>query len=350
MGGELMKKFGNWEIVKSLEEGGQAHIFLAKNMEGKKVVVKRLKNIKRIGRFKKEIEILSSLESESFPKILEINTDDEKPYFVMDYYPDGCVTKKHIAKWPVNTKVWFFLELVNVIRLAHENGIIHRDLKPENILLKDGITPVVSDFGLSYIDEETGERQTMTEEVVGSRNYLSPELEDGRSDAIGVHNDIYSLGKIAYWLFSDGKIYSREKHREREFNLANQIHEHWIHLFNDFLDKATANQYQLRYSDCGELLTEFEKINQSILKDTRYLNFTIEQPCVFCKRGHYKIEVNALDPDKHHGFDNFGLGRRIGMSAWLIMVCDTCGNIQAFRKDKAENWAWGEELIKGFND
>ena len=343
-------KYGDWEIVRSLGEGGQAHIFLVKNSEGKMAVLKRLKNLKRIDRFSKEIKTLSALNSPFFPKVLEIDENADKPYFVMEFFPDGCLNADKISRWPLTTKTWFYMRLVNAIHLAHENGIIHRDLKPENILLETDVNPVVSDFGLSYIDDETGERQTMTDEVVGSRYYLAPELEDGRTDAVGVHNDIYSLGKIAYWLFSDGKIYSREKHREKEFNLANLIHEHWVHLFNDFLDRATANQYKLRHSNCEELLNEFEMINQSILKDIRYLNLTIEQPCVFCKRGHYKVKVNALDPNEPHGFDNFGLGRRVGMSRWLIMVCDTCGNVQAFRKDQADKWAWGEELIKGFND
>jgi serine/threonine protein kinase len=58
--------------------------------------------------------------------------------------------------------------------------IIHRDLKPANILLRSsGGPPVVADFGLCYIED--GERHTLTEEAIGPRLFIAPELEDGRT-------------------------------------------------------------------------------------------------------------------------------------------------------------------------
>jgi hypothetical protein len=54
-------KYGKWEIVRSLSEGGQAHTFLVKNFEDSRdnalYVLKRLKNRERLDRFKREIEL-----------------------------------------------------------------------------------------------------------------------------------------------------------------------------------------------------------------------------------------------------------------------------------------------------
>lgn len=53
-----------WEVVESLPEGGQAHTFLVKDVKGSGdslYVLKRLKNLDRIERVKKEIEAVRSL-------------------------------------------------------------------------------------------------------------------------------------------------------------------------------------------------------------------------------------------------------------------------------------------------
>lgn len=39
---------------------------------------------------------------------------------------------------------------------------------------------------------------TLTDEPVGSRYYISPELIDGKIDEIKKSIDVYSLGKILY--------------------------------------------------------------------------------------------------------------------------------------------------------
>jgi serine/threonine protein kinase len=55
---------------------------------------------------------------------------------------------------------------------------------------------------------------------VGARCYMAPELEDGINLEVGTEADVYSLGKILYWLFSGGKIFSREKHRIPQYDLT----------------------------------------------------------------------------------------------------------------------------------
>ena len=55
---------GRWEILGSLREGGQAHTFLVRDKRGEgetQYVLKRLKNLNRIDRFKNEIEAIRNL-------------------------------------------------------------------------------------------------------------------------------------------------------------------------------------------------------------------------------------------------------------------------------------------------
>lgn len=104
----------------------------------------------------------------------------------------------------------------------HKAGIVHRDLKPENILMFSG-TPKISDFGICLVANEN--RLTSTSEAVGPRFYMAPELEDGKNLDVSPSADVYSLGKILYFIFSKGKIFSREKYNQPKFN--------WVRLFCD---------------------------------------------------------------------------------------------------------------------
>lgn len=339
--GEIMSNtYGKWKIEKSLGEGGQAHIFLAKNDEGDFGVIKRLKNINRKNRFITEIESIKDDPNGYYPKILNININSDKPYFVMEYFPKGGLSERHIKDWNLHKKCEFFVNILHAVSYAHSKNVIHRDLKPENILVDENDLPKVSDFGICFIND-FGERQTLSVEAVGSFRYMAPELESGKSDLIGPYTDVYALGKIAYWLFSNGKMYNREIHRDDEFNLTNMIDEKWTYYLNDFIDKATAKVYSNRIQNCSSLLEEFDKVKKAIHNNLRYLDFNVEQECAFCGVGYYDTVVDSLEPNGINvtAVKNFGY-IPIGNSKWLIMVCNTCGNVQTFRKDKCKNWLW----------
>ena len=190
----MARKYGDWEIQESIGEGGQAHIYFAKKSNGDVGVIKRLKNIKRKERFVKEVECIKEDPKGFFPKILDINLDAEKPYFVMEYFPNGSLSEVVVASWDLEQKVKFFMSLMLAVGYANLQGVIHRDLKPDNILLDDKLRPKVSDFGICFLDE-SGNRETLTEEAAGSFRFMAPELEDGRSDLIGPQSDVYSVGK-----------------------------------------------------------------------------------------------------------------------------------------------------------
>jgi len=98
--------------------------------------------------------------------------------------------------------------------------VVHRDIKPENILSTFETTPVVGDFGICFVDDD--EHLTITEEVMGARFYCAPELRDGRLQP-GIPPqaaDVYSLGKLLYWMLSYGRIFDREDHRKDEYLLG----------------------------------------------------------------------------------------------------------------------------------
>ena len=213
------KTIAGYEIIETIGEGGQAHIFKVK--KGDSIyVAKRLKNPKRIARFEQEIKSVEKLDHKNIIKILESDVEAERAYFIMPYLENGNLNNLDFSNWTLPERLEYFKTICEAISFTHSQNIIHRDLKPENILLDSDNQPIVSDYGICFVKFSEETRATDTSEAVGPRFYMAPELEDGKVDDIKERADVYSLGKILYWLLSDKKMFSREKHRTSQFDLS----------------------------------------------------------------------------------------------------------------------------------
>ena len=81
------------------------------------------------------------------------------------------------------------------MHFAHRSGVVHRDLKPRNILLDESGRPFVVDFGLAK-SLEASQEVTMTEQLVGTPAYMSP--EQAAHEPAGPASDVFSLGATLY--------------------------------------------------------------------------------------------------------------------------------------------------------
>jgi serine/threonine protein kinase len=71
----------------------------------------------------------------------------------------------------------------------------------------------VSDFGICLIADRPT-RHTETGEVVGPVVFMAPELEGGGQLDVTVDADIYSLGKVIYYMLTGGVRLPRENLEE----------------------------------------------------------------------------------------------------------------------------------------
>lgn len=338
------KTYGDrWKVVESLPEGGQAHAFLVTDIRGEGetlYVLKRLKNIKRIDRFKREIEAVRNLSHENIVRLIDFDLEAERPYLVTEYCSGGSLLQAEPFwhKSPIKA-LEIFQQICNGVAYAHSQDVIHRDLKPGNIFLRSTTGPaVVGDFGICYLEED-GTRLTLTEEAVGPRLFMAPELEDGRVRDISKRSDTYSLGKLLYWLLSGGKIFSREKHRELEWELKglDSTRRRWNNVYmehvNRLLDLMIVADPEER-RDVYQVLLISKDVARLVQKEFNPIGKGIQQPCYYCGYGHYMLRA-----DNDTDVRNFGF-RTIGAPDWRILVCDWCGHVQAFRVDMAQQKDW----------
>lgn len=264
MANKKNRKWGRWIATEpAFIESGQGRLYYvtdsSRELSGV-YVLKELKNPKRINRFNTELQAIATLKDH--PNVVPlvdagIYRDEQKPCYVMPK-ADGTVEDLIKRNLPNREESLFiFDQICEGVAYIHKNFIIHRDLKPENILIFAG-APKVTDLGLCLIAGM--ERVTPQSEAVGPRFYMAPELEDGKRVDVSYAADVYSLGKVLYYLLANGKIFAREKHRNKDWYLPRLLDDKRLELFYSVFDKSIVVEPSKRYSNAGELQEAFRDI------------------------------------------------------------------------------------------
>jgi hypothetical protein len=128
-------------------------------------------------------------------------------------------------------------------------------LKPDNVILF-GQAAKVGDPGLCLLVAEP--RITPTDEAVGPRFYMAPELEHGRNLEVNVRADIYSLGKLLYWLLSGGVNLPRERYTEPSYRLE-KVRAPALGAFHSVLEQSLNVDPSQRYASVADLRTAFDE-------------------------------------------------------------------------------------------
>jgi serine/threonine protein kinase len=225
----MAKLYGNrWEIDRSLGQGGQADVFLVKDVSGAVSdlsVLKRIRNGKRRDRFVAEVNACKMLSHPNIIRVLDhsaLDVDDdneEKMYLVMPLMKAGSLERRvALYKDSLDSTLPAAMAMADGLGHAHVHNVVHRDVKPANILFaNEDHVATLSDFGICLIRGE--ERATETGERVGPWDFMAPELLGGGQLDVTPSVDIYSLGKVIYYMLSGGIIVPREDHARPEYDI-----------------------------------------------------------------------------------------------------------------------------------
>ncbi|MHB8881895.1 MAG: protein kinase domain-containing protein [Thermodesulfovibrionales bacterium] len=176
--------------------GGEADIFLI----GEGDATQRILKLYRYGMNPREDILKKAKElSDKFPQhivtIYDCGHDEEtgRWYEIQEYAKYGDL--KEIVDFKLNKKILYraISDIIEGLRVLHDNNILHLDLKPSNILIRS-IKPldlIFTDFGIaSILDPELSKKMTA---VKGTPLYWSPEAFTG---VVGKGADYWSLGMI----------------------------------------------------------------------------------------------------------------------------------------------------------
>jgi len=245
-------------------EGGTCEVFLAEDRELDRVVAIKVLRVGRAAqaeavrlRFLAEAQVTARL---PHPGVIPVygrgELHDGRPWFAMKFVRGptfgDVIRELHArsgkAEWAPTSTGWTFWRLVDAlarccetIAYAHSVSVMHRDLKPSNIMLGQFGEALVMDWGLAKLVDAEGlipargaraaegatqdlllqtlpvrqggeaaslspqtreadSRRTHFGAVVGTPQYMAPEVAAGGSAKCSAGVDIYGLGTLLYEL------------------------------------------------------------------------------------------------------------------------------------------------------
>ncbi len=234
----IPRRLGDFRLIREVGRGGMGLVFEAEELSlRRRVALKVLPVVAaldadRLGRFRREAELVARLAHGNIVPIYAIRRDEGIAYFAMPLIegrnlaelilefarprpvgadptasppptapttPDDLVA---LARDP--TRVADFGRAVarlgrqaaEALSHSHEAGILHRDVKPANLIVGDNGQLWVTDFGLARLQDDTD--LTRAGSLIGTIRYMSPEQSADRRDLIDGRTDIYSLGMTLY--------------------------------------------------------------------------------------------------------------------------------------------------------
>jgi eukaryotic-like serine/threonine-protein kinase len=217
------EKFGHYQLVRKLGEGGMGEVFLAEHQLLKRPCA--LKLIKgdagadpiALARFEREVQSAARLAHPNTIAIFDYGrTDDGTFYYVMEYLEGRSLSELVLRAGPLppGRIIYLFRQVCAGLAEAHDLGLVHRDLKPANmfIAVRGGESDVakVLDFGLVKLTQAP-EAVALTGElsVSGTPQYMAPEQAVG-DRALDARADVYALGAMIYFALTGQAPFSGE--------------------------------------------------------------------------------------------------------------------------------------------
>lgn len=200
---DLPPSIGKYKFVRVIGSGAHSIVTLAVNTEDNiKYAIKILSkafllDTQSVERFTREVTLISKIKHQNIVEFVEMLSDDNLIYLVMEYCSRGDLFKFMNEHSPLNetSARVIFQQIISGIDFLHTLGIVHRDIKPENILIDEALNVKICDFGFS---RETVDNMLLNTRC-GSPIYISPEILAGRQYD-GKMSDMWALGVLLYVL------------------------------------------------------------------------------------------------------------------------------------------------------
>jgi len=122
----------------------------------------------------------------------------------MEYAGKGTLKAylKDLASLQIDFVFNLVIGIARGLRQLHKQDVIHRDIAARNILLKEDLTPMVSDFGLSRQIITTDEQYSSTGQDCLPVKWMAPEAIKTRQFA--TPTDIWSFGIVIWEIITCG--------------------------------------------------------------------------------------------------------------------------------------------------
>ncbi len=212
---------GSYEVVSLLGSGGMGEVYRARDTKLRRDVALKIlpedfaADDRRLSRFKREAELLASLNHPNIASIYGFEDTSATTALVLELV-EGSTLADRLARGPLplGEALDIARQLTDALDAAHERGIVHRDLKPANIAITASGTVKVLDFGLATVHEPSGTdastaptmEKTMPGTILGTPSYMAPEQASGGTADRSA--DVWAFGCIVYEMLTGRRAFA----------------------------------------------------------------------------------------------------------------------------------------------
>ncbi|MEA5465558.1 BREX system serine/threonine kinase PglW [Leptothoe sp. PORK10 BA2] len=245
---------------------------------------------------KREFQLLESLHHPGILRAYTLSDHELGPALVLEHDPKSMRLDHYLAQQQeplgIDVQLDLMRQLAEAMRFAHQQRVIHRGLNPRSILIAEDSAGhphiKVTNWQLGYRagsgSKGASHEVTATAHVdrlVESENtaYLAPEsLHD--PDFIGEHLDIFSLGAIAFYLFSgqppaaNGLELSQKLRNSNGLQISSVINGAPADL-QDLILNSTNPNVDYRTESVTDFLTKLDLVEEAL---TQPENDYVENP------------------------------------------------------------------------
>lgn len=209
---------GSYGVVYVSSHPSTSQQFAVKCVNKQKVLMSGHK--KTMEHLMTEIEVMSTIKSETIIRLYDVYQDQTNYYLIIDYCNQGdflnYLRLTNRNRLDEQEAVYFLRQLRDAFIELRHHSVMHRDIKLENLFVHNK-TLKLGDFGFSKI------RKDMANSILGSKYTMAPEILMGVEKAVtyGPKCDLWSIGCVFFEMLfgckppisngGDGSIQSIQK-------------------------------------------------------------------------------------------------------------------------------------------
>jgi len=201
------QQLGNYRLRHLLGRGGYADVYLGEHIHLETLAAIKVLDIRmgsnELADFLREAKTIAHLLHPCIVRVLDFGVEGNMPFLVMDYAPNGTLRQRYPkgTRLPLLTIISCVTQIAQALQYAHHRKVVHRDVKPENMLMGINNQVLLSDFGISIIEQNTSvliTQKRLSSSPTGTCYYMAPEQIQGSAHPA---SDQYALGVVVYeWL------------------------------------------------------------------------------------------------------------------------------------------------------
>jgi len=203
-----LPRMRDWEKI---DHGAQGTVFRARTRLGRTVAVKFLSQAFLIdpqvcARFEREKKVLERVRHPALVRLLGYRESDSFRALILEHIDGPNLARYMLERKKLRREeaLRAGLSLCEALACLHDRGVIHRDVKPHNVLVDERGRMKLTDLGLAKpIDDRLllgalVSPVTGTDEVVGTFEYMAPELQGKDRRQPDACTDLYAFGIVIH--------------------------------------------------------------------------------------------------------------------------------------------------------